>query len=591
MLSMIDAPRTPRVAIFAELLLAAVLTAACGDSTTGARDAGPGDAAAMDAAPSDAGAQDAGADGGAAACVPHGDDGPWLSVTDQGLALGLQDRLRQVRGVAADDFDLDGDTDIYVTNWRDRPMLYVNQGDGTFIEHPAPPTTGFDWGGALGDYDSDGDPDLFVACGGYTDECPNALFRNDGADPMTSLPVFTDVTAEAGVAGPPTESVGGAWADYDADGDLDLFVPCLAGLDETSGLLVDAPDQLYRNEGDGTFTEVAEAAGVAAPGNPRQAAWLDYDEDGFPDLYIPRYAQPNSLFHNRGDGTFEDVTDEMLAEPLAAWGVLSEDFNGDGHLDLLVSGHSTITTGPDGMPVVQEEEHGLYLNDGAGWFVDATTGTGLNDPDDPSHAIRTMGLQTSDMDLDGFLEVVFGNGSTAGGERNALGSFAPGPSGLRWIDRSAVIDLPAPDDGLDPPFPPYPYRTHGMAFFDYDGDGDVDLFVGNGGHGADEPNQLLRNDGLDTGHWVRIDLRGTRDNRDAVGAVVRVSDGPAGASSWEVFRHVHQCSGFNSSQERIQRIGTGACGGPYHVTVRWPGGGLQEVGAVPEGRTTTIVQE
>ena len=205
-----------------------------------------------------------------------------------------------------------------------------------------------------------------------------------------------------------------------------------------------------------------------------------------------------------------------------------------------------------------------------------------------------MGWQVGDMDLDGYMEVFFGNGGPPSGETNTIGSFVPtGDGGIRWEDRTALFDSPAAEDGFDPPYPPYPYRTHGAAFADFDGDGDSDLFVGNGGmtfSSLDEPNRLWRYDGP-ANHWLRVDLEGTASNRAGTGARVRVSDGPEVASTWAVYRHTFQNSGFNSSHPRVITVGTGGCPGPYHVTVTWPSGNLQTVTDVAALTTLELTED
>ena len=177
-----------------------------------------------------------------------------------------------------------------------------------------------------------------------------------------------------------------------------------------------------------------------------------------------------------------------------------------------------------------------------------------------------------------------------------MGSFQPdGVGGLVWIDRTASIDFAPAEDGLDPAYNPYPYRTHGMAFFDYDGDADVDLYVGNGGPMPDgevmaEANRLFRNDGPATLNQVRVELVGVTSPRDGTGAMVVVSNGPPGTEDWQVVRQASPTSGFNSAQPRILRVGTGSCPGPYHVRITWPSGLVQDVGGVAAGSLLTVLE-
>jgi hypothetical protein len=495
-----------------------------------------------------------------------------LILTDVAAEAGVQGITRNM-AMAAEDWDGDGDVDLFLTGGSPA-RLYLNQGDGTFAQLPDPPDVEQGTGASTPDYDGDGDPDLYVSCGQWGFGCTGRLFRNDGAD-GEGLPVFVDVTGLVGLLDEEPSGFGGNWADFDGDGDLDL-------LQTSKQLPMDlAPpeDLLYRNDG-GVFVEVGGAAGLASVDDHHMGVWLDFDEDGHADVFAPAHGGPNQLFRNQGDGSFVEVTPAEMIDPDIAFAAAAADVDNDGHVDLLANARWRPETGDDVL-------HGLWLSDGAAGWTDARQTTGFNDPGLSSSNIETMGMHVVDLDQDGYLEVIFGTGDPGQAEVNAMGSFLPdGEGGVLWLDRSELIDqAPEPADGL----PPYPYRSHGMVAFDYDEDGDVDLFMGNGGGEVLEPVRLWRNDSPGSNRWIRVALDG--EVPGGVGARVRVADGPEGLSSWAVHRFAWRTAGFNSTLPRTLRIGLGRCDGPYHVTVTWADRSTTVVdGALGEERIT-IVQD
>ncbi len=505
------------------------------------------------------------------------EDSTW-ELTDVALEVGIQDRFGVNTGLSAEDFDGDGDIDVFFANAFRPAQLMLAQDDGTFEAHPSPPTAGDDTASSAPDFDNDGDPDLYTNCGSWGGGCVNHLFRNEGID-QDGLPRFTDVTLAAGLGGYDLPTFGGTWADYD----LDLFQP----VKNLQNSPMPSADLLFRNEGNGTFVEVGAAAGVAHEGDGHPSTWLDYDEDGWPDLFVAVHMGASKLYRNNGDGTFTDDTPDLMVEPFLSFASLTADVNQDGHADIIVSGRTI--RDPGGVDFRQE--HGLFLGDGAGGWTDAAFEVGLNRQGDSATYIETMGLQAADVDYDGFPELLFGTGKPESGEINAFGSFVPTEDGgVRWVDRTDLIDYPCEVDGESPPTPEYPYRTHGMAFFDYDGDGDGDLLLGNGGGNVSEPNRLFRNDGPRANDYVRITLRGVDSNADGTGARVRVSDGPPGSEHWSVYRDAWPVSGFNSSQPKRLTLGTGRCEGPYHVEVTWPGGAVTTVEGVEPRAEIEVVE-
>jgi hypothetical protein len=256
----------------------------------------------------------------------------------------------------------------------------------------------------------------------------------------------------------------------------------------------------------------------------------------------------------------------------------AQDFDNDGHIDILAAAsyRGNLCVFPD-----QWEPHGLYLGDGDGGFRSAALSTELSDADDRSTPFPTMGLQTEDIDGDGYQEVFLGHGNPSLGGAvpdQLLRALPGGPEGVVFEEISGLIQTRAilPDGTTGK----MGNRSHGIAIFDYDRDGDHDIFVGNGGIYDDqfEPNRLFRNDSPCRFPCVELDFQLEQGvNRDGVGAIVRLSDGPPGESSWQVVRQQRRSSGFNSSRQRVLRLHAGDHPGPYHVTVTLPNGAGERV--------------
>lgn len=215
----------------------------------------------------------------------------------------------------------------------------------------------------------------------------------------------------------------------------------------------------------------------------------------------------------------------------------------------------------------QQADHAVFLGDGAGGFVDVAPETGINEGS--AADIPTMGFGVGDLDQDGWAEVFFGNGSPEAGSVNAFGTLRMDGDQLVWLDRIDLIDVPAEGEGL----PPYPYRSHGTLFADIDADGVPELLIGNGGGMVTEPHRVFRS--ADAGSTLRVALVADGPNATAVGARVRVSDGPPGEASWQRVRQDWPDVGFNSFDGQPLAFGVGACNGPFHVTVWWPDGQVE----------------
>lgn len=514
----------------------------------------------------------------------------------------LQDADSRNRGVVAGDLDGDGDTDIFAVNPGDGNRLLLNRGDATFavqVEGLGP--LAWQVAGTGGDYDGDGDLDIFLSCGGFSTTCTDTLLRNDGLDAEGAL-VLTDVSAEAGVGEAIRASFGATFVDVDLDGDLDLHVaahdvrefwqegqqfPTLEGGDWGDGLVPALPDLstssadlLYINQGDGTFTEEALDRGLDATENSHQAAWLDVDSDGDLDAFVPAFWGTNLLFLNEG-GHFENATTHPLTEPERAFAVLARDFDNSGTLDLLVAANWDGISYND----LGAEPHRLFLLGGGGVddLVEVGAKAGL---DEDEEIWPVMGFQAGDIDLNGVPDVLMGNGFPQpwGGTSNRLLSGHAGAPGVRFEDRTAAIDIPHPTE-------PYPFRSHGLVLDDLDGDGDIDIFVGNGGLYADsrEPNRLFLHRPTCRPGLVRVILDDPGSaNRFGVGARLRLADAPGTEATWEHWEVVQAGSGFNSSVPMQRTLGTDGEPGPFHLTVVWPGGGLTELEGVERGSTVRV---
>ncbi len=467
------------------------------------------------------------------------------------------------RGSAWADYDGDGDLDLFAVGVGSPHALYRNNGNGTFTNVAeeagvADPRGG--WGALFADYDNDGDPDLYVTRNGWAGRSPNTLFRNNGDG------TFSDVTREAGVEAA-EDSFTAAWADYDRDGFLDLYVA--NGISSTWGAL----NALFRNNGDGTFTDVAIKAGVFDGRHSIGCAWGDADGDGYPDLYVVNYGEENGYYHNNGDGTFSDWTAKAgVSAPQYGFVAFFFDYDRDADLDLFVAGWANQmvdvirfyqTAEPQGESTLK-----LFRNRGDGTFEDVTKEAGL------SGTYGAMAANFGDIDLDGFPEIYLGNGGPPMEryEPNVL-FWNRGDGTFEDISRSSgTADF---------------CKGHGPTFADFDGDGDLDLYAPCGGAwvGDRQPNALFRNLGS-SNHWLKLRLRGVRSNRDAVGARVTLTVG--GFSS---VAEVSSGGGFGSTNSLELEFGLGKAPKAERVRIRWPSGKEQELTQVGAGQVLTLTEE
>ena len=423
-------------------------------------------------------------------------------------------------GAIADDFTGDGLLDIMVSTSHTSGQLrfYVNDGKEGFTER----TTSAGLDGLVGglnlvqaDYDNDGDVDVLVLRGGWwrrVGRHPNSLLRNNGNG------TFTDVTFEAGLgeAHYPTQTAG--WADYDLDGDLDLYVGNESGksvrFDETEVDDASAPGQLFRNDGDGTFTDVAAEAGVENLKYAKGVIWGDYDNDRYPDLYVSNGGGANRLYHNNGDGTFTDVAKESgVIRPYGSFAVWFWDVQNDGALDLFVAAYGgprlpadvkSVAAGYLGLPNPGGELARLYLGDGRGGFREVGREWGLG------RTTLPMGSNFGDLDNDGFPDFYLGTGYPyyEGLMPNVMYRNRRGQGFADVTTAGGFGHL---------------QKGHGVVFADLDHDGDQDVLeqIGGAYPGDAYGNVLFENPGFGN-HWIKVKLVGRETNRLAVGARLRI---------------------------------------------------------------------
>jgi tetratricopeptide (TPR) repeat protein len=492
-------------------------------------------------------------------------------------------------GAAWLDFDGDGWLDLYLVNGSahgrkvgEPNRLYRGDGRGRFTDVTAEAGVGdrgWGYGVAVGDIDNDGDPDLYV-----TNYGPNVLYRNDGDG------TFTDITAAAGV-GDPLWGASAAFFDMDADGDLDLYVtnylecgpgkvprrgesPLCAwkGIDVACGPkgLKPFQDVLYRNDGDGTFTDVTRAAGVWLD-EPRYALGVvtaDFDNDGDQDVYVANDSVQNSLWLNDGMGRFRDVgVPSMTAynadgDSQSGMGTDAGDFDGDGWLDLVVTNFS-------------HDLNTVYRNVGGRYFLDDSGTIGLG----VTYLALSWGVGFHDFDADGALDFLVANGhifpevdefdvSTHFRQKNHL---LLNVGGGRFAD---VSDQAGPGLAVERSF-------RGAAFGDHDNDGDIDALL----TALDERVLLLQNESPAGGHWLEVALVGTRSNRDAVGARVIVR-----AAGRELIRERQGGGSYLSAHDPRLHFGLGPAPRVERLEVRWPSGSRDVLFDVAADRAITLVE-
>jgi hypothetical protein len=467
---------------------------------------------------------------------------------DIGHLVGVS-RLNQAGGAIMEDFDDDGLLDLVITTMDPTtPMAYYrNKGDGTFEDRTESAGLLKQLGGLYcvqGDYNNDGHMDIFIPRGAWL-KMPvrPTLLRNNGDG------TFTDVTKEAGLDHA-VNSISAAWADFDNDGLLDLFVCCEG-----------QANRLYRNKGDGTFEEVAYKAGVQ--GNDtvcKGAAWIDYDNDGYPDLFLNNLGGTAQLFHNNRNGTFTDVTSALgINGPVAGFSCWAWDFDNDGFLDIFATSYDRsvddLVNSLLGQPH-QRNTCKLYRNLGGKKFQDVTKEFGLDG------VYATMGSNFADFDNDGYPDIYLGTGDPD------LATLIPNRlfknvAGKRFADITASSGTGHLQKG------------HGVACGDWRRTGITDIFIETGGatNGDKYHNILFQNPGQGN-NWLTVKLVGKKTNRAAIGARIRAVT--AGSTPLTVHRHVSSGSSFGANPLQ-QTVGLGKADRVAVLEIHWPTSGTTQV--------------
>lgn len=490
-------------------------------------------------------------------------------------------------GVAWIDYDNDGFPDLYFINGAPGTAnaLYRNNKDGTFTDvttragvaaNAGANAKSYKTGVAVGDYDNDGYLDLYVTAFG-----PNILYRNNGDG------TFRDVTAAAGVAGPPTEwSTSTGFFDYDRDGRLDLYVVnyldyrleenIYCGPRKEGYRMYCHPtqfdgmaDRLYRNNGDGTFTDVSKKAGIANPaGKGLGLTFCDYDRDGDTDIYVANDTVRNFLYRNNGDGTFTDVAYaagvgfDPNGKPQAGMGVDCADYDGNGYPDIFVTNFS-------------EELNALYKNLGDGTFEDVSSRVGM----DSAFLPLGFGTKMFDFDNDGDLDIHITNGHVI----DNVKLFQPNLTyaqkdllfeniGGKFKDISAQAGAALQTLRIG----------RGLAVADFDNDGHPDVVISSLGQRP----ALLKNLGARAGNWIMIRAKGNKSNAFGLGATVKLQ-----TSEGTEVGEINNVASYLSSNDTRLHFGLGQAKIVQQIEILWPSGTRQVLKDVPVNQILVIEEQ
>jgi enediyne biosynthesis protein E4 len=494
-------------------------------------------------------------------------------------------------GVAVFDYDNDGYLDIFFTNGADiqslqktsakySNRLFHNNGDGTFTdvtEKAGLAGTGYDIGVAIGDFDNDGFEDIFVG-GVYR----NTLYHNN------SDGTFTDVTEKAGLVHPDQEygplwSVGAAWVDVNNDGLLDLFIVNYLKWDGSKEPACSfegkpeychpkyykaTPNQLFLNNGNGHFVDISAESGIRAhPGKGMGVAVADYDGDGLPDLFVTNDKLFNFLFHNKGNLKFEEVAfDAGVALPehgnmISGMGTDFRDINNDGYPDIAVVALDT-------------ETFPIYLNDKKGGFTEVTAKSGMSLL---TNAMSGYSSNIADFDNDGWKDIFVSRGDV-----QSL-NLAPGRHIEQW--NTVFRNLPEGKWAAlteEAGFNAQPARRHrGSAFGDLNHDGKLDLVV----TALSAAAEIWLNESPNENHWLEVSLRGTKSNRDGIGARIRLTAGGLSQCGY-----VSTATGYASSSAGPVHFGLGAAKTADEIEIHWPSGIVQTLRNIQSGQIIRVTE-
>lgn len=495
-------------------------------------------------------------------------------------------------GVAVFDYNNDGKLDIFFTNGanintleKDSPKysnrLFENDGHGHFTDvtkKAGLAGTGFDMGVAIGDYDNDGNEDIFVA-GVYH----NTLYHNNGDG------TFTDVSAKAGLNKPDPEfgplwSVAGAWVDVNNDGLLDLVVINYLKWDaktepdcEVYGhrdychpkMYKPTPSQLYINNGDGTFRDASVASGLRAhPGKGMGAATADFELNGKMDFFVTNDKLVNFFYRNQGNGKFDEVafeTNTALREDgvfISGMGVDANDLDNDGYPDIV-------------LVALDKETFPIYRNTGKGDFDDVTESSGMTRLSMP---MAGYSPNIADFDNDGWKDIFVSRGhvqsmkSQPRIEIEQPNTVFHNMHGMKFSSLTAEAGFTAVP----------PSRHRGSAVGDLNGDGKLDIAV----TALDAPAEVWMNDSPAQNHWLELKLQGTKSNRDGIGARIKVV-----TKSGAQYSQMYTSAGYASSSAGPVHFGLGSETEAALVEIRWPSGVVQELKNIPADRIVTLKEQ